>query len=41
MFLPARSGICEYMEKKEYYHVAAVFGLRRVELYIGMYVRAG
>ena len=40
MFLPARSGICEYLEKKEYYHVAAVFGLRRVELYVGMYVHA-
>ena len=27
-------GICEYLEKKEYYHVAMVFAPRRVELYI-------
>ena len=36
-----RSGFCEYFEKEEYYQVAAVFGLRRVELYVGTYMLQG
>ena len=31
---PNADGLCECMEKKEYYHIAAVFAPRRVELYI-------
>ena len=31
---PNADGLCEYMDKKEYYHIAAVFAPRRVELYI-------
>jgi len=41
MLSSTRSGLCEYFEKEEYYHVAAVFGIRRVELYVGMYMLQG
>lgn len=41
MLSSTRSGLCEYFEKQEYYHVAAVFGLGRVELYVGMYMLQG
>jgi len=30
----SKDGVCKYIEKKQYYHVAAVFGPRRVQLYV-------